>query len=277
MAEIKGRALVAPEKESKIQDWRHTLLVKLARFRTLQAMFMPGATRIISEEEAARDSDAPPPKPENIKLWMPHELDDDDRAAGCVRGLTGIEARLRHSQCLNALVVMRSQLHTKRHLLTFRDDNVTSQKGKMKAYTLIEQLGERVDASAGKYRKGYEALVRLQGDTVDRQFRPLKEEDIRLDGDHDQSDLAARKKLAMLSSGRGARAPRNALGTSKRVMSWIWTAQGGAVDGEEHLHDCKFPLLSGILRLKHSAISSTCGMVPSACAEEAVGGRGFAD
>ncbi|KAJ7727679.1 hypothetical protein DFH07DRAFT_757637, partial [Mycena maculata] len=238
LAELKGRTLVAPDRESRIQDRRMTFLVKLARFRTLQATFMPGAARFIAEEEAERDSDAAAPKPETIKLWMPHPLAEDDvRESACVRGLARIEARLRASQCVNALVTMRRRLHAKHHFLTFRNEHVMGQKGKTKAHLLIEQLGERVNASAEKYRQGYRALLALEGGGIDRQFRPLREEDVQLDGDHGESDAAARKKLAMLGAGRGARAPRNAPGTSKRVMSWIWTAQGGQADGEEHLHE----------------------------------------
>ncbi|KAJ7712961.1 hypothetical protein DFH07DRAFT_974842 [Mycena maculata] len=213
LAELKGRALVAPNRESRIQDCRMTFLVKLARFRTLQATFMPGAARFIAEE-AERDSDAAAPKPETIKLWMPHQLAEDVRESACVRGLARIEARLHASQCVNALVTMRGRLHAKRHFLTFCNEHVMGQKGKTKAHLLIEELGNasmRAPRSTGK-------------------------EDVQLDGDHGESDAAARKKLAMLGAGRGARAPRNAPGTSKRVMSWIWTAQGGQADGEEHLH-----------------------------------------
>ncbi|KAJ7436461.1 hypothetical protein B0H11DRAFT_2256166 [Mycena galericulata] len=227
MAELKGLALVAPDRESKIQERR------IAFFPA----FIPGAASLISEEEADRDSDAPPPKAEKIKLWMPHEMSDSDRTAGCVRGLVDIEIRLRVSQCLNALVLMRSRLHAKRHFLMFRTENVHGQINKTKAAMLVAQLGERVTACTERYRKGHAALLRLQHAAIDPQFRKLNESDIQLDGDFAESDEASRKKLAMLGAGRGARAPRNAPGTSKRVMSWIWTAQGGEAEGEEHLHE----------------------------------------
>lgn len=170
---------------------------------------------------------------------MPHELDEAEHKTGCVRGLVQIEAKLCILQCLNALTLLRSRLHTKRHFLHFNNSNIAGQRGKTKAQTLGDEIGERVTASAERYRKGRLALCRLQGDAMDEQFWVLKEEDIQLDGDYGESDEAAKKKLAMIGSGWGARVPRNALGTSKRVMSWIWTAQGGATDGEEHLHECK--------------------------------------
>ncbi|KAJ7765177.1 hypothetical protein B0H16DRAFT_1717729 [Mycena metata] len=76
LAELRGLALIAPDRESKIQDLRLALLKKLAKFRTLQGVFMPGVAALIEREEATRDPDAAPPRAEKIKLWMPHELDD---------------------------------------------------------------------------------------------------------------------------------------------------------------------------------------------------------
>jgi hypothetical protein len=113
-----------------------------------------------------------------------------------------------------------------------------------KANTLQDLIGDRVTACAAKYRVGHAALLRLLGDSIDPQFRPLDEKDLQLDGDDGESDRAAKKKLAMIGSGRGAQAPWMALGSSKKVISWIWTAQGGENAGEEALHNCKFPVLA---------------------------------
>ncbi|KAJ7716059.1 hypothetical protein B0H16DRAFT_1667011 [Mycena metata] len=218
--ELRGLALVAPDRESKIQERQLALLKKLDKFRKLQNVFMPGVARLIATEEAARDPNTPPPRPEKIKLWMPHELDAETRG-------------LRSSQCLNALIHLRFRYSSSSHM--------GGQVQATKVNTLQAQIGDCVDESAEKYRKGYAALSKLQGD-VDPQFRVLKDSDLRLDGDNGESDRAARKKLAIIGSGRGARAPRNAPGTTRRVMSWIWTAQGGANEGEESLHTCKWPL-----------------------------------
>jgi hypothetical protein len=205
---------------------------------------MPGAARLLADEEAERDADAPPPKPEHIKLWMPSEMEAADRAMGCVHGLADIEAKLRASQCLNALVNLRSRLHSKWFFIGFRYANMSGQHQATKANTLQKQIGDRVDACAARYRARRAALLRLQGESMDPQFRPLEEKDIQLDGEDGESDRAAKKKLAMIGSGRGARAPWMAPGTSKKVMSWIWTAQGGQNDGEEALHHCESACLS---------------------------------
>ncbi|KAJ7801511.1 hypothetical protein B0H14DRAFT_3489429 [Mycena olivaceomarginata] len=219
LAELEGTALVAADRDNNIQEWRHTLLAKITRFRTLQTIYMPDAPQAIKDAEAARDADAPPPKPENI-------------SSGCL-----MEGRLRVAQCDNSLVGLRSRLHAKRFLIDDRNENATGQVASTKARTLIAQLGERVEALAKRYRKGRAALDTLKGAEAHPHLRVLAREDVRLDGDVGESDAAARRRLAMIGAGRGARAPRNAPGTSRRVMSWIWTAPGAFDDEEVHLHD----------------------------------------
>lgn len=203
---------------------------------------MPGAAAAIEEAEVERDHDAAPPKAEKIKLWMPSEMvpgHADGALRGCVRGILAMETKMRVAQCENSLVALRSRLHAKRYLIGFRNEHVTGQVGGSRAITLIGQVGERVESHTKRYRKGREALIALTSETEYTYLRKLEDADIVLDGDWGESDAAARKKLAMLGSGRGARAPRNQPGTSRRVMSWIWTAPGALADEEARLHDCE--------------------------------------
>lgn len=125
-----------------------------------------------------------------------------------------------------------------------------------KSQTLVGQLGDRVTASAERYRQGRRTLLRIQGTSTEAQFQELKDADLTLDGNHGETDVAAKKKLAMIGSGRGARALMNAPGTSRRVKSWIWTAQGVQAPGEEHLHNCEliFFLILGQLFASNGAV-----------------------
>jgi hypothetical protein len=92
LAELEGTALVAADHDNNIQEWCHTLLAKITCFRTLQTIYMPDAPQAIKDAEAAHDVDAPLPKPENIKLWMPSEMDPgEDGLHGCVPGLVEME------------------------------------------------------------------------------------------------------------------------------------------------------------------------------------------
>ncbi|KAJ7870131.1 hypothetical protein B0H13DRAFT_1634924 [Mycena leptocephala] len=243
VAELGGRALLTADREGKLVDWRRALLVKIGKYRDLQQVYMPGAALAIATHDAARDPDALPPKPEKIKLFMPSQMpvpvptEGGDPLRGCVRGLLSMEAKLRTAQCNNALVKLRARLHAKRHFIAFRNENLAGQAQATRAQTLIGQIGERADACVVKYRHARTALITLSGEANATQFRELRPEDVQLDGDAGESDAASRKKLAMLSAGRGARAPRNAPGTSKRVMSWIWTAPGALDDAEARLHE----------------------------------------
>ncbi|KAJ6465540.1 hypothetical protein C8R47DRAFT_1235772 [Mycena vitilis] len=239
-AELKGRVLVTADRDNKITEWRLTLLNKIGKFRSLQKIYMPGVTVAIARAEAVRDPDATPPKPENVKLYMPSDLaarSIDEAVKACVPGLADMESRLRVAQCENCLVSLRSRLHGKRFLIGFRNEHVTGQVDSTKAATLIGQVGERVEGYAKRYRTGHGALLALKSQEEYPHLQELKADDVRLDGDNGESDAASRKKLAMIGMGRGARAPRNAPGASKRTMSWIWTAPG-ALEKEEHrLHD----------------------------------------
>ncbi|KAJ7903966.1 hypothetical protein B0H13DRAFT_1620975 [Mycena leptocephala] len=240
ISEIAGTALVTADREGKLVDWRRALLVKIDKFRELQKIYMPGASLAIVACEAEREADDAPPKPERIKLWMPSQMhaDASDPLRGCVKGLLGMEAKLRAAQCGNALVKLRARLHVKRHYITFRNEHVAGQIQSTKARTLIGQIGERVDACVQKYRHARLSLIALSDESTANQFRELRPEDVRLDGDAGESDAAARKKLAMMGKGR-SRVPRDAPGSSKRVMSWIWTAHGALGDEEERLHECE--------------------------------------
>ncbi|KAJ6557474.1 hypothetical protein B0H19DRAFT_1261098 [Mycena capillaripes] len=239
ITQLRGTALVAADRENKIGEWRHALLVKIAKFRALQKIYMPGAARALTDAEAERDPDLVAPRPEKIKLWMPSQMDSQAESAtrGCVTGLPEMEAKLRVGQCNNSLVSLRSRLHAKRHLIGFRNANVTGQIQATKARMLITQVGERADWYADEYRRGRTAVVVLKGAAAYPHLRQLKPDDVHLDGDAGESDAAAWKKLGMISAGRGARVPRNAPGTSKRVMSWIWTAPGALGNEEERLHE----------------------------------------
>jgi hypothetical protein len=155
-----------------------------------------------------------------------------------------MEAKLRIGQCDNSLISLRSRLHAKQFLIGFHNENITGQIQATKVHTLIGQVGERVEGYAKRYRTGHAALRALKGEATHPHLRELKPEDVRLDGDNEESDVAARKKLSMIGSGKGARAPQNAPGTSKRIMSWIWTAPGALDQEEERLHDCEFTILT---------------------------------
>ncbi|KAJ7152741.1 hypothetical protein C8R43DRAFT_1127191 [Mycena crocata] len=239
VAELRGTALVAADRENRIQEWRHALLVKISKFRTLQKIYTPGAVATMEKEELERDQDCAPPKAENVKLYMPSEMsaeDDNDTLRGSVSGLLGMEEKLRVAQCDNSLVSLRARLHAKGHLIGFRNSNVTGQVAATKARTLIEEVGERVESYAKRYRRGRAALQALGKEAEYPHFKELLAAHVQLDGDAGESDAASIKRLGLLASGL-RREARHAPGTTRRVLSWIWTAPGALEDKTERVHE----------------------------------------
>jgi hypothetical protein len=233
--------LITADRASKIQERCLTFFAKLRKFRALQLIYMPGAERVIAAEDATQNTDAPLVNAENVKLWLPSDLPEADRERGCLHGIADMEARLREAQASDALKILRSRLHTKRHMIGFRDSNITGQVKATKARTLIDQVGEWVTDIADKYRRARKALTSLKGSNFAPQFKTLKAEHLTLAGETDDHDKDARKRLKVAGTGKNTRIPHHLSGGSKAVVSWIWTAEGVPEKEEEsHLHSCEW-------------------------------------
>ncbi|KAJ7715855.1 hypothetical protein DFH07DRAFT_762650 [Mycena maculata] len=236
-AELAGAA-VSADRESKVNEHRLTFLSKLRKFRDLQRVYTPGAIHALLAEEALRDQDVPPPKAENIHLYLPSELSAEERKNGCQRGVMEMEARLREAQCSDALVQIRARLYAKGHLILFRNEHVTGQVGTTRSQTLIAHVGARVSVTHQKYRRARDALHALKGDDYAPHFKEMLASDLTLDGEDRESDAGAKEKLVRIGAGK-ERTGRNAPSKNK-VLSWIWTARGALDDSEKELHECKW-------------------------------------
>ncbi|KAJ7116241.1 hypothetical protein C8R43DRAFT_1137919 [Mycena crocata] len=239
-AESAGLALVTANRESRIHDMRLSFFAKLRTFRNLQEIYMPGAIRAVKREDERRDTDAEPPKAEAVKLWMPSEFEEEEeRGEACQSGLGDMEAKLREAQCSDALLAIRSRLHTKRHLIGFRDQFITGQNDTTKARKLIDVVGDRVNTSEKKYTRARGALSVLKGKDHAPHFKVLKREDLTLDGELGDKEVAARKKLALAGVGKRNRLPRHLEGSTRKTLSWIWTAVNATFgpEDEPHLHE----------------------------------------
>ncbi|KAJ6493869.1 hypothetical protein DFH09DRAFT_1104333 [Mycena vulgaris] len=233
--EAKGRTLLMADHTEKVAEMRIAFFTKLRSFWRLQVIYMPAAIHQVEEEEDQRDTDLPAPKAEDIHLYLPSGLAAADREDDCRAGLSGMETKLREGQCHDGLRSLRSRLHAKRHMLTFRDDNVVGQRVATRAFTLLERIGEQVDAAAAKYRRGREVLIALWGGEKCAAWKELKLADVQLDEER-EIDARSRQKLGRINSSRFRR-NGPALSSTKKKMLWIWTAGGGPGENEEALHD----------------------------------------
>ncbi|KAJ6464664.1 hypothetical protein C8R47DRAFT_992020, partial [Mycena vitilis] len=237
-AQVLGRTIVTADRESKIQEYRLALQSKLRAFRALQQIYTPGAIAAMERVEGGRNPDAPPVKPEHMRLFLPSDLTDVERTTGCQEGLVEMEGKLREAQCGDALVALRSRLHAKRHVLYWKFSNTGgSQHGATRSQAMVGQISDRIEATAAKYRDARRALLSLKGPNYAPHYKPLKAEDMTLDSDVQDDETGARKKLAMAGAGKGGRTPRHVAGTSRKVLSWIWAAPGALDEEEEDLHE----------------------------------------
>ncbi|KAJ7023335.1 hypothetical protein C8F04DRAFT_1271539 [Mycena alexandri] len=237
---------ITADRESKIHEFRIAFMAKLRKFRELQVVYTPAAVRTLKAEEAKREVDLPTPSPEHIRLWLPSELPEDERSgSGCQRNVVGMEAKLRQGQCSNALVGIRNLLHCKRHIITFRNDNLGGQKKTTRAHTIVAQLGERVNVEACKYRDARAALTHLKGRDHAPELKELKKGDLTLEGEEERdpgeaarSDREAVKRMGRITGGTHGQPLRSDASAKKAPgVSWIWMAPG-ALDGEEEgLHE----------------------------------------
>ncbi|KAJ7080557.1 hypothetical protein C8R43DRAFT_909917, partial [Mycena crocata] len=282
-AESAGLALVTANRESRIHDMHLSFFAKLRTFRNLQEIYMPGAIRAVKREDERRDTDAEPPKAEAVKLWMPSEFEEEEeRGEACQSGLGDMEAKLREAQCSDALLAIRSRLHTKHHLIGFCDQFIMGQNDTTKARKLIDVVGDRVNASEKKYTRARGALSVLKGKDHTPHFKVLKREDLTLDGELGDKEVAARKKLALAGVGKRNRLPRHLEGSTRKTLSWIWTAVNAMFgpEDEPHLHEGVL-LFSHVLWEKRALLiltySGTGRMVEGESEKETLGGGGDVD
>jgi len=221
--------------QTKVLDKRALILTKLKKLREYQRTFMPGSIRAIAKEEESRPSDATPPSPEHIKLWLPSDFPPSERATAMAQGLADAEAKLREAQCNDAFVAVRRHLHYKQHLVAWRDANAVGQSMATRSRTLIDSTSDKVRAAASKYRLARRALIALCGEENVTHLPPLLDSDLTSDIVVEDDDLAQRR-LANVSKKK----KRVHNSTGKTTVSWIWTKYLGPKDRELGLEECTY-------------------------------------
>jgi hypothetical protein len=151
-----------------------------------------------------------------------------------------MEARLREAQCSDALVKLRSLLHSKGHLIAFRNENMTGQRKATRSQNLIARVGTQISQHHKKYNAARGALHALKGEDFAPRFKKMETAHLTLDAEEKESNSTSREKLAKMGSGKG-RPSRNAPSKHK-VLSWIWTAAGVSENMDSDIHECKCPL-----------------------------------
>ncbi|KAF7300233.1 CxC2 domain-containing protein [Mycena kentingensis (nom. inval.)] len=231
--EVKGTSTLTAERASQIDELRVSFFKKLRNIQRHHDAFMPGVARLRAAEEALRDTDRPPPKAEDVKVWLPSDVPEAERGRACKRGLLEIEGKMRRAQCGDALVRLRSLLHTKTHLVHHRNANTTGQRGTTRAGTLIGRVTDQINREVAKYRQARRAMRSLMGEAFAPELRELADEDVVVRTEA-ESDAGARLRLGRVGSSRRARNEPSA--SASGAVSWIWWSVRNS-DEEVQLHD----------------------------------------
>ncbi|KAK7023733.1 CxC2 domain-containing protein [Favolaschia claudopus] len=240
--EVKQRPLLVADQTERISQMRRAFYVKLARFRRLQAVYMPGAVEELMEEDDARDSELPAPEAEDVRLYLPSSLPPVRRIA-LSPTLLEREARLREGQLGDGIAKLRRALLSRTHLWDWKDIRVQGQRAGTRSAVLSQRVEENIQEIARRYRANREALIALRGMENCVDWKVLRDEDIRGD-DVNEVDMAARRRLGRVGSTTRERYRSKAAGKKekggkrkKQHMSWIWTSGGGPGEDEEELRE----------------------------------------
>lgn len=202
---------------------------------------MPGSIPKVERLNNPSNSDSTPIPAEQMPLFLPSELTDEELAMGTA-GLVDIENCLRDAQCRSALDSLRNQLHIKSRLTTYKDRNVRHQKPSTRSRSLLGDDDSKIRLHASKYRNARHALIKLaRGAESLVEWPALDDDDLRCMEDPQDKEEQQRREEEKEARARGAGRMRMAdrivgpgPGESRREISWIWMATGAST---EELHE----------------------------------------
>ena len=178
---------------------------------------MPGAIDI----DTSNQDSSSRVKAESIKLWLPSQLDTEDRDSFCLGGVVSSEKELRFAQLEDALNDLRRARRIRCGVIIFHKVQLAGegQKTQTKSREVMQTIQERINKCARRYRVARGALLRLdthgEWQTI---YLTLTEADNRGPG----------KEPEEMSRSDGQYTP-----------SWIWRSNTTAVSPDEVNEDMR--------------------------------------
>jgi hypothetical protein len=210
--------------KADLVDQRTRLGRNIARFRALQSTYTPVALRYVSDCRTPGTAEQST-FVENTPLYLPSALDSQDRSSGTTQEIAAMEAALREAQCRSSLEQLRTQLHVKSRLLTYKGRNVRNQGPNTRARALIDRNDEKIKMHVQKYREARVALQRLQGIAEkDFTWRKLEDKDIRCMEDPEQLEEKERRARTKEKVRQTSSAAPGGIVVSegRRTISWLF-------------------------------------------------------
>ncbi|KAJ7071702.1 hypothetical protein B0H15DRAFT_925776 [Mycena belliarum] len=166
----------------------------IGRFRKLQQAYMPVALQALGNKNLPAETLA-----EDVPLLLPSALSSAERAC-CYAGLEQIEGLMRDAQCRVALVGLRSKLHIKSKLITYKKLHTRHQGSNTRARTIVTRNETKIRLQSEKYQAAWEAMRALNGGNPRKVgWRVLKRADIRCMQDKEDLAKKARRERATAS------------------------------------------------------------------------------
>ncbi|KAG7085673.1 hypothetical protein E1B28_003218 [Marasmius oreades] len=145
--------------QTALQKTRTSLLGKIRRFRVVLFQYMPGVRRLLETDPITHET-----RPENLKLFLPSNLNFSTRVAICLPGITDIEDRLRYAQAFDSLSQLHSQLRARSVAYKNGSRLIPSQAMYTKLHALQDNLEVKIKAISDTYRAARSALLSLRGE-----------------------------------------------------------------------------------------------------------------
>ncbi|KAJ7736393.1 hypothetical protein B0H14DRAFT_3097541 [Mycena olivaceomarginata] len=222
---------------AQLVESRTKLSRYIARFRALQIAYTPAALQALAERPTPKpDEEEVAGRVENVPLFLPSALTEEQRASGCNKGVVAIETRLCDAQCRSSLDEIRNLLFIKSRFNTYKSGHARHQGATTRTRGLMDRNDEKLRVYAEKYVAAWEAKRRLVGDKEVHWRRLNPKTDLRCMEAEEDGVLRSKRKVrgkkrAMGTAAteeeqregvrEGERGPGHT-SEGRRTLSWIW-------------------------------------------------------
>ncbi|KAJ7021079.1 hypothetical protein C8F04DRAFT_1274148 [Mycena alexandri] len=214
-----------PTQELDILKRRTQLRARIKAFRKLQRTYMPAVRRY----------------PHTLAT---HLATEKLRLKACVKGLDGVEARLRDGEAWEALDGLRDGLRTRTATTRFKVRNWSGQQALTRGQGILRLVNLKIHGAKLQYRYTRQALLKLKGHGEwERRLQILTEDDVRALNERSLTDEEKSQRELLRAAGEvveeGGIAVAGDLvsGETHRTLSWIWYAVQINGTEDEKLHE----------------------------------------
>jgi hypothetical protein len=183
--------------KAKILERSNSLRRKIDAWVSIQQLYIPAVAPLRTQDNSA---EVAPVAVQDIKLYLPSSLPR-------VTSLCNImfirhEWDFRYAQAQEALNELRGFLLLYSHMLKSKDRHIRGQRLLTRSVKLLSDVESKVQGSASKYRRIWEALEALSPallqTTWKKILRPLDTSDVRGLSSMDDSQSEGRKRLSWI-------------------------------------------------------------------------------